>query len=77
MIARMYRTTHATSPNPEEDFIKPSQPDKWTKTNDAANVGSFSAICLLFAKELSQRLGNKVVLMFCFLHLRHLIEKYE
>jgi hypothetical protein len=60
----MYRPAHATSPNPEEDFIIPGWPDQWTKTNDAANVGGFSAICLLFAKDLSERLGNKVLFEF-------------
>ena len=63
----MYHLDHATSPNPEDDFITPGTPDQWTKTNDAANIGSFSAICLLFAKELSQRLGNKV--LFCLYNL--------
>jgi hypothetical protein len=57
----MYRPARATSPNPEDDFITPASPDHWTKTEDAANVGKFSAICLLFAKALSQRLGNKVI----------------
>ena len=60
----MYRPAHATSPNPEDDFITPGWPDQWTKTDDAANVGSFSAICLLFAKDLSQRLGNKVQMFY-------------
>jgi len=61
-IARIYHLARMTSPNPEEDFISPSLPDHWTKTDDSANVGRFSAICLLFAKELSQRMGNKVFL---------------
>ena len=73
----MYRVTRATSPNPEDDFINPSSPDYWTKTNNAANVGSFSAICLLYAKELSQRLGNKVLLHFDYSYYLKIVNRFD
>jgi hypothetical protein len=66
----MYRPAHATSAQPEEDFIIPGWPDFWTKTNDPSYVGGFSAICLLFAKNLAEQLGNKANI---FSYLRYLI----
>jgi hypothetical protein len=50
----------AASATPENDFIVDGWPNFWFKTDDAANVAGFSAVCLLFAKNLAQKLGNKV-----------------
>jgi hypothetical protein len=58
-LSRMYRPAHGFSPQPEEDFTIPGLPDFWTKTNDSKNLGDFSAICILFAKNLAEKLGNK------------------
>jgi hypothetical protein len=58
-LSRMYRPAHGFSAQPEEDFTIPGLPDFWTKTNDTKNLGDFSAICLLFAKNLAEKLGNK------------------
>jgi hypothetical protein len=58
-VSRMYRPAHGFSAQPEEDFTIPGLPDFWTKTNDTSNLGDFSAICLLFAKNLAEKLENK------------------
>jgi hypothetical protein len=55
----MYRAAHATSAQPEEDFSIPSWSGLWTKTNDPSYVKEFSAVCLLFAKYLAEKLKNK------------------
>ena len=56
----MYRTRHATSSKPEDDFILSSDPDFWTKSSDPGRVDNFSAVCLLFAKNLALNLDGKV-----------------
>ena len=56
----MYRAGHATSSEPSGDFIVSSKPDFWTKSNEPEWVGDFSAICLLFAKNLAKNLDGKV-----------------
>jgi hypothetical protein len=69
----MYRPAHGFSPQPEEDFTIPGWPDFWTKTNDPNNLGYFSAVCILFAKNLAEKLGNKansspyLVVIVCWL----------
>ena len=61
---RVFRPSHQTSSQPEEEFNQVGWPDSWTKTSDSDNVRNFSAICLLYAKYLTQILGNKVTCLF-------------
>ena len=57
----MYKVGFAASAKPEEDLTIPSWPDFWFKTDDSGNVHDFSAVCLLFAKYVTDSLAEKRV----------------
>ena len=56
----MLYLSYQHSKKPEDDLLNP---EVWVKTTDVKTVSFFSAICLLYAKYLTQKLGpNKVIL---------------
>jgi hypothetical protein len=59
---RIYHLARSTSAQPEDEAVIYHF---WTKTNDMQNVPNFSAVCLLYAKNLALSLENKVSLIIC------------
>ena len=66
----MFHSSYQTSSTPQDDFISPGYPEYWYKTSNVYAVSSFSAICLLYAKYLTQTLGNKVCCILTLLAVK-------
>merc|ERR1719228_679690 len=55
---RLYRVVHMTSDEPQDDLMN-EDAITWVKSNNAARVGQFSAVCLLTAKYMADVLGKE------------------
>ena len=49
-----------TNDTPQNDLVTEDW-TVWADSSDSALLGSFSAVCYLFARSISEKIGNKVI----------------
>jgi sialate O-acetylesterase len=57
---RMYRINYLTSDTEQDDLISEIW-DSWSEPTDVGRLNSFSAICFLYARGISQKLSRRKV----------------
>ena len=56
---RMYKVKRMTSDTEQEDLME-TEWLKWTNSSDSDQLYHFSAVCHLFARSISEKIGMKV-----------------
>ena len=58
---RFYMISHNTADTEQDDVMANGGWDSWEDPTNQNKLATFSAVCFLYAREISQREGNKVI----------------
>ena len=59
---RFYEISRNTADTEQDDLMENGGWDSWEDTTNQDRLGQFSAVCFLYAREISDMVGNKVSL---------------
>ena len=59
---RFYRALKRSADEEQDDLINNGGWERWEDSTNQEKLAEFSAVCFLYAREITQRIGNKVIM---------------
>ena len=59
---RFYRALKRSADEEQDDLVNNGGWERWEDPTNQEKLAEFSAVCFLYAREITQRIGNKVIM---------------